>query len=924
MKVFLSSTKLDLLEHRRVAIDALERLDLQFIGMEIFGARPEEPVKACLSEVDECDLFVGIYAHKYGHIPVNSNISITEEEFNYAFLKNKPIFCFLVSENYNWPSEFIEKEPGKSKLKDFKSVIERKFVRDSFTTPENLAKLIATSLGRYLSKSKGKTNLNSLPTIQEVLYKTNSDEGRFFRKEPFWIDFEQGFIIERVEVKDIIKKMDCHRIQLILGEAASGKSTILKKIGLDLSHKMGVYYIDLKRYYLDEIDSLFNEILGSEYPSLFIVDDAHLYIPECKKLIRKFTKKESGWLIIGSRKSLYYNEHPKEFSEFENIEKREIFAEDIAGKVVSTFLSKKYDFSEEQVRIISNNLADYKKDLWVLSWALLSYNPSKNFVAKQEIFDKIAESITNQGRQGEKIDAQEIFLPISIFYRFEIPIEKRFLESIGIKREEIKELISLNEILEDKKNGTVSLAHSSIADLYFETYEEHRGLGGKIRDKYKDEISYFLFYDYLISEPHNFIKIFSYLWKDINNEKNGLSLLKKLINNKKIMNMFIKYINIERNLVDISFGIVSIAAVENEIAFKISEEIDLGKMGKLFDNEIKMDRIPLFLLNINRINKIFILNLLKIVNIRLMIEKLKNENISTMLIYLNTFDYINSSISKAIVETLWDEDKFIKYLEEMDDISSKSLFILFIARSNHDAAAKLIKSLDINNLICNIKTLTDFAAFNIYLYATDVYLADVSLQIFKNIGKFEFEHIILFNKINLLAISGSLALIGYHNKQILSNLISKIDVEKIYERTKFEENLVHIVLYISWIAYSNKNTAYKLMDLLIDNDLMPKRIKQTKDPEEINLLLTAISYLDLTLACKAYAYGVAYSKQNIAYKLLSSVNLNPATRELDILGYMKVCSFWFNYYIKHAYNLIGKALPLSENAEISFIPKGSK
>jgi hypothetical protein len=114
------------------------------------------------------------------------------------------------------------------------------------------------------------------------------------------------------------------------------------------------------------------------------------------------------------------------------------------------------------------------------------------------------------------------------------------------------------------------------------------------------------------------------------------------------------------------------------------------------------------------------------------------------------------------------------------------------------------------------------------------------------------------------------------------------------------------------------------MDLLIDNDLMPRRIKQTKDPEEINLLLTAISYLDLTLACKAYAYGVAYSKQNIAYKLLSSVNLNPATRELDILGYMKVCSFWFNYYIKQTYNLIGKTLPLSENAEISFIPKGSK
>jgi hypothetical protein len=925
MKVFVSSTRLDLKEHRRETIDALGRLDLQSIGMEYFGARPEEPLKACLSEIDECDLFIGIYAHRYGSNSKGFNISITEEEFNYARIKHKPVFCFLVNKDYNWPEEFIEGEPGKSKLGNFKSVIEREVVRESFTTPENLAKMVATSLGRYLSKNNsGNPSLINLPTIQEVLYKKNSNEGRFFRKEPFWIDLEQGFIIKRVEVAEIIKRMDCHKIQLILGDAASGKSIILKNIGFDLSLKMNVYYIDLKRYYSDEIDSLFNDVIRFEHPSLFIVDDAHLYIPECKKLIRKFNKKEKGWLIIGSRNSLCDNDHPKEFSEFENIEKKKIFAEDIAGKVVSTFLSKKYEFGEEQIRIISNNLAEYKKDLWVLSWALLSYNPSKNSVAKHEISDKIAESITNQGRQGKKFNAQEIFLPISIFYRFEIPIEEIFLESIGINKEEIRELISLNEIIEDRKNGTVSLAHSSIADLYFETYEERRGLGGKIRNRYRNNISYQLFYDYLLSEPSNFIKIFIALRRDINNEKDGLSLIKELINNPPIQNIFIKNINLEPNIVEASFSITSVAAVDNDIAFKILEKIDLGKMAQKFDSEVRMERIPLFLLNIIRINGNFIHGLFKLIDIKYMIEKLKNESMHTIIIYLATFDRVNSNISKEIVEALWDEDKIRDFLNENNDILSKSSCILYMAKSNHDMSIKLLGSLDINELIHDIKTEADFLHLFIYLYAVDVFMYDLSSEIFKKIGKNEFEHIILFKETDLLRISGSLLLIGYHNKPILSNLISEVKVNKLYERTKQEENLLKIGLYISSIAYSNKDTAYKLIDLLINNIFMPTRIQKTKSPDEVNYFLTVISYLNISLACKAYAYAVAYSNPRIAYTLLGSVNQNPETKELDILGYVKGCSLWFDYHIKQSYDALGKVLPLAENAEIIFVPKGLK
>jgi len=50
MKIFLSSTFVDLVEHRKLVAEALERLGQQGVRMEIFGARPDEPMEACLAE----------------------------------------------------------------------------------------------------------------------------------------------------------------------------------------------------------------------------------------------------------------------------------------------------------------------------------------------------------------------------------------------------------------------------------------------------------------------------------------------------------------------------------------------------------------------------------------------------------------------------------------------------------------------------------------------------------------------------------------------------------------------------------------------------------------------------------------------------------------------------------------------------------
>lgn len=149
IKVFISSTYVDLKQHRADVIDALLRMRLEPVAMEFFGAQPAEPTRVCQQEIQGSDLLVGIYAHRYGHVPAGGDPrSITEREYDLA--QKKPRFCYLVNPDWSWPLKFIEKGPGASKLVTFKQRVGREVMYGEFTTPDNLALHVITDLARWL------------------------------------------------------------------------------------------------------------------------------------------------------------------------------------------------------------------------------------------------------------------------------------------------------------------------------------------------------------------------------------------------------------------------------------------------------------------------------------------------------------------------------------------------------------------------------------------------------------------------------------------------------------------------------------------------------------------------------------------------------------------------------------------------------
>src|SRR5262245_33565064 len=108
-RIFVSSTFTDLKNYRAEVREVIQKLGARDVSMEMLGARDERPLSECVRLVkEESDLFVGIYAHRYGFVPEGSAVSITEAEYIAATGARITRLIFIVNEDEAWPPKLID------------------------------------------------------------------------------------------------------------------------------------------------------------------------------------------------------------------------------------------------------------------------------------------------------------------------------------------------------------------------------------------------------------------------------------------------------------------------------------------------------------------------------------------------------------------------------------------------------------------------------------------------------------------------------------------------------------------------------------------------------------------------------------------------------------------------------------------------
>ncbi len=151
LKVFVSSTYRDLVEYREKAVEVILRYRHLPLAMEHTGARAEAVTTVSYEDAEACDIFIGIYAHRYGFIPEGGKQSITQLEYELARKLKKPCLCFIIDEEQPWKKSFIEFEK-QNELAAFLAILRKETTHATFTSTVDFESKLASALANQIQK----------------------------------------------------------------------------------------------------------------------------------------------------------------------------------------------------------------------------------------------------------------------------------------------------------------------------------------------------------------------------------------------------------------------------------------------------------------------------------------------------------------------------------------------------------------------------------------------------------------------------------------------------------------------------------------------------------------------------------------------------------------------------------------------------
>lgn len=226
----MSSTKDDLVAHRRAVLEAIGRLEHQAVAMEDYTSADQTPLDKCLADVARCGLYVGVFAHRYGYVPPGEQYCITELEYRKAKECRIPTLVFVVDPDFPWPPRAMERGEGELKLEALKSELQRERLLAFFTTPEDLASKVTAAISMVGQSDGG----GSRP-----------------QGKPWQIpDCTHDFADRKVETKLLVEALQSDQAQcaVIHGLPGCGKSELARRVAERLRERLpdGAFYCDLR------------------------------------------------------------------------------------------------------------------------------------------------------------------------------------------------------------------------------------------------------------------------------------------------------------------------------------------------------------------------------------------------------------------------------------------------------------------------------------------------------------------------------------------------------------------------------------------------------------------------------------------------------------------------------------------------------
>src|SRR6266571_3456293 len=147
-KVMISSTAIDLPEHREKVLNACLRQGMFPVMMEHLPAVDADAIAESLRMVNEADIYLGNFAYRYGYVPKGYDISVTEMEYNRAVERGIPRLIFLMDKDHPVKPADVETGEGAVKIEALKTRLKKERVVNFFKSPAELQAEVIDSLSK--------------------------------------------------------------------------------------------------------------------------------------------------------------------------------------------------------------------------------------------------------------------------------------------------------------------------------------------------------------------------------------------------------------------------------------------------------------------------------------------------------------------------------------------------------------------------------------------------------------------------------------------------------------------------------------------------------------------------------------------------------------------------------------------------------
>src|ERR1044072_8968118 len=174
LTAMLSSTPLALREHRALAHRACLDGGVFPIGMDHLPGRDETGIAASLRMVEQADIYIGIYAFRYGWVPDGRDVSVTEIEFDHARQRKaggklREILVFTARKDHPLTVDDVEADKvAQEKLSKFKERAAESRGRKEFKSSEELHRLVLQALNEFKGRQQRAVDTaDSRPALNE-------------------------------------------------------------------------------------------------------------------------------------------------------------------------------------------------------------------------------------------------------------------------------------------------------------------------------------------------------------------------------------------------------------------------------------------------------------------------------------------------------------------------------------------------------------------------------------------------------------------------------------------------------------------------------------------------------------------------------------------------------------------------------------